>query len=145
MSQPEGRTLWDRVGESLQEWYTEAMGWTGEKARIGVKKMDILGIQHNIKRSMTHLGGRVYDLMQRGVAVETDEQVQRIVGELRGFEDELAAREREIDALRSGRRPGEEPSNATTPGSAEAAATETVAAIETANGDDDPKPSTSQT
>lgn len=151
MRQPEGRTLWERVGESLQEWYTEAMGWTGEKARIGVKKMDILGIQHNIKRSMTHLGGRVYDLMQRGVAVENDEQVQTIVGQLRGFEDELAAREREIDALRSSRRSPEEPPGAAIPSSSEAtaatspseaAAAETVATAESANGDEDSKPTT---
>jgi len=106
MNQPEGRTLWDRVGEGLQEWYTEARGWTGEKARIGVKRMDMLGIQHNIKRSMTHLGGRAYDLLQRGASIEEDEQVQRIVRDLRGFEDELAAREREIDDLR-GRRVSE--------------------------------------
>ncbi len=107
MREPSDRTLWERVGESLQEWYSEAVGWTGEKARIGVKKVDILGVQHNIKRSMTHLGGRVYDLMQRDLPVESDEQVQRIVSDLRGFEDELAAREREIDALRNSRRAGE--------------------------------------
>lgn len=116
MPSTEGNTLWERVGESLQEWYSEAMGWTGEKARIGVKKMDILGIQHNIKRSMTHLGGRVYDLMQRGVAVENDEQVQKIVGELRGFEDELAAREREIDALRTSRKADEDAEQAAAEG-----------------------------
>jgi len=107
MKQPEDRTLWERVGESLQEWYTDAVGWTGEKARIGVKKVDILGVQHNIKRNMTHLGGRTYDLIQRGVAVESDERVQQIVRDLRGFEEELAAREREIDTLRTSRRAGE--------------------------------------
>jgi len=108
MNQPEGRTLWDRVGEGLQEWYSEARGWTGEKARIGVKKVDILGIQHNIKRSMTHLGGRVYDLMQRDLPIDEDEQVQQIMRDLRGFEDELAAREREIEDLRSSRRAADE-------------------------------------
>lgn len=124
MPSTEGRTLWERVGESLQEWYTEAMGWTGEKARIGVKKVDILGIQHNIKRSMTHLGGRVYDLMQRGVAVENDEQVQKIVGELRGFEEELAAREREIDALRASRKGDEDAPQPTTGAAASGAPTQ---------------------
>ncbi len=131
MAQPD-RTLWDRVGESLQEWYTEAVGWTGEKARIGVKKVDILGVQHNIKRSMTHLGGRVYDLMQRGVAVESDEQVQQIVGELRGFEEELAAREREIEALRSSRRSGDDATSKSGP-DPDAAASETgVETVQTA-------------
>ena len=126
MKEPSDRTLWDRVGESLQEWYSEAVGWTGEKARIGVKKVDILGVQHNIKRSMTHLGGRVYDLMQRDLPVESDEQVQRIVSDLRGFEDELAAREREIDALRNSRRSAEE-REAGTEGSEPTSEAETVA------------------
>ncbi|UCE03986.1 MAG: hypothetical protein JSW67_07365 [Candidatus Latescibacterota bacterium] len=109
MPETEQRTLWEKVAHNLQDWYSEAVGWTGEKARIGVKKMDIVGIQHNIKRAMTHLGGRVYDLMQRGVNVENDEQVKLMVGNLRKLEEELAAREREIDELRSSRRGAETP------------------------------------
>jgi hypothetical protein len=107
MPETEQRTLWDKVAHNLQDWYSEAVGWTGEKARIGVKKMDIVGIQHNIKRAMTHLGGRVYDLMQRGVNVENDEQVKLMIGNLRKLEEELSAREREIDDLRSSRRGSE--------------------------------------
>jgi hypothetical protein len=56
---------------------------------------------------MTHLGGRVYDLMQRGVNVENDEQVKLMIGNLRKLEEELSAREREIDDLRSSRRGSE--------------------------------------
>lgn len=101
------RSLWDRVANNLQEWYTEAVGWTGEKARIGVKRMDMLGIQHNIKRSMTHLGGRVYDLIQKGEDIRSDTQVGSIVDTLRKLEEELAGREREIEALRA-RRAGDD-------------------------------------
>jgi hypothetical protein len=108
MTQPEQLPLWDKVAHNLQEWYSDAVGWTGEKARIGVKKMDIVGIQHNIKRAMTHLGGRVYDLMQRGVNVENDEQVKLIHGNLSKLEEELASREREIEDLRASRRGADE-------------------------------------
>jgi len=101
---PSRRALWDRVANNLQEWYTDAVGWTGEKARIGVKKMDILGIQHNIKREMTLLGGRVYELVQSKQDVASDAQVRAMVGSLERLEQELAAREREIDSLRSQRR-----------------------------------------
>jgi hypothetical protein len=101
---PGRRALWDRVANNLQEWYTDAVGWTGEKARIGVKKMDMLGIQHNIKREMTLLGGRVYELVQSQQDVANDPQVRAMVGSLERLEQELAAREREIDSLRSQRR-----------------------------------------
>ena len=107
MAPAEEPSLWDRVGRNLQEWYDEAVNWTGEKARIGVKKMDILGVQHSIKRGMTHLGGRVYDLMQSGRDVHSDRRVQEMIAELRRLEQELAARERELGELRSGRRPTE--------------------------------------
>ncbi|MFQ5600006.1 MAG: hypothetical protein ACE5G2_05580 [Candidatus Krumholzibacteriia bacterium] len=126
---PENRTLWEKVAGNLQEWYTEAVGWTGEKARIGVKMVDIVGIQHNIKKSMTHLGGRVYDLIQRGVAIESDEQVQVIVGNLRRLEEELAGREGEIDTLRGSRRAAEEAAGEGAPG-VEAAAPREVQVAE---------------
>lgn len=93
-------SLWDKVATNLQEWYADARVWTGEKARIGVKKVDIVGIQHNVKRTMTHLGGRVYDLLQRGEDVTMDVEVKRLVATLRGLENELAEREKEIDDLK---------------------------------------------
>ena len=93
-------SLWDKVAGNLQEWYADAREWTGEKARIGVRKVDMVGIQHNIKRTMTHLGGRVYDLLQRGEDVTMDVEVKRLVATLRGFENELAEREKEIDDLK---------------------------------------------
>jgi hypothetical protein len=96
-------SLWERVASSLQEWYADAKDWTGEKAKIGVKKVDMVGIQHNIKRTMTHLGGRVYDLLQRGEDVAMDVEVKRLVATLRGFEKELADREREIEDLKTKR------------------------------------------
>ena len=100
-------SLWDKVANNLQEWYSGAVEWTGEKARIGVKKVDMVGIQHNIKRTMTHLGGRVYDLLQRGEDIAMDIEVKRLIATLQGLEKELTEREGEIDELKVRRR--EEP------------------------------------
>jgi len=108
MAHSERPSLWEKVAHNLQEWYDEAVSWSGEKARIGVKKMDILGVQHSIKRGMTHLGGRVYDLMRRNAPVESDAQVQEIVANLGRLEEELASRERELGELRAGRRSAED-------------------------------------
>jgi hypothetical protein len=96
-------SLWERVAHNLQEMYTEAMGWTGEKARIGVKRMDILTTQRQIRRHMAELGGRVYDRVQHGESVESDASVQSLIGTIRRLEEELEALEREIEDLR-GRR-----------------------------------------
>ena len=90
--------------------------WTGEKARIGVKKVDMVGIQHNIKRTMTHLGGRVYDLLQRGEDVAMDVEVKRLVATLRGFEKELAEREKEIEDLKTKRHDEDTPATVTDAG-----------------------------
>lgn len=96
-------SLWEKVAHNLQELYSEAVGWTGEKARIGVKRMDILGIQRQIRHHMAELGGRVYDLVQRGASIDTDRRVQGLIDDIRRLEVELEAREREIDGLK-GRR-----------------------------------------
>ena len=93
-------SLWEKVASNLQEWYSDAVEWTGEKARIGVKKVDMVGIQHNIKRTMTHMGGRVYDLLQRGEDVSMDIEVKRLFATIEGLEKELTDREEEIDELK---------------------------------------------
>jgi hypothetical protein len=117
-------SLWERVASNLQEWYADAKDWTGEKARIGVKKVDMVGIQHNIKRTMTHLGGRVYDLLQRGEDVAMDVEVKRLVATLRGFEKELADREHEIEDLKT-RRQDDTTSADTAPGTTTTDASDT--------------------
>ena len=107
-------SLWEKVAQNLQELYSEAVGWTGDKARIGVKRMDILGIQRQIRRHMAELGGRVYDLVQRGAALEGDGRVQGLIDDIRRLEEELDAREREIDGLR-GRRSDDAASSSSSP------------------------------
>jgi hypothetical protein len=83
--------------------YSEAVGWTGEKARIGVKRMDILNLQRQIRRLMAELGGRVYDLSRRGNSVDEDAAVQRLIEDIRRLERELGSREEEIEALKGHR------------------------------------------
>lgn len=109
-------TLWEKVAHNLQEFYSEAVEWTGEKARIGVRRMDILGIQRQIRRHMAELGGRVYDLAQRGASIDPDARVQSLLEEIRRLEKELEAREREIDGLK-GRRSASEAELSQSPGS----------------------------
>ena len=100
MKTSESSSLWERVAHNLQEFYNEAVGWTGEKARLGVKKMDVLGLQRQIRRCMSELGGRVYDVLQRHEVVERDARVQSLVADIGRLEAELLAREQEIESLR---------------------------------------------
>ncbi len=109
MKAPETSSLWEQVAHSLQEFYSEAVGWTGEKARLGVKKMDILGLQRQIRRCMAELGGRVYDVHKRQQSVEGDARVRSLVAEIRRLEMELKAREEEIASLRRRRGAAERP------------------------------------
>ena len=59
-------TLWDKVKQNLGEWYSAAYDKTDELARIGRKKIDIVGINREIEKHLSELGGRVYDMINKG-------------------------------------------------------------------------------
>ncbi|MDD3642754.1 MAG: hypothetical protein PHQ19_04740 [Candidatus Krumholzibacteria bacterium] len=101
-------TLWNRVRKNLVEWYDTAYDKTDELARIGKKKIEMAGLNRAIEKHLSELGGRVYDLVveqgHRGNRTADDEQVQRIVSDVRELERQLKEKEEEIDRIRDEKR-----------------------------------------
>jgi len=105
----EGMSLWDQVKANMVEWYGVAADKTGEVARIGVRKYDQFAISREIERAFQELGGHVYGALGAGrTDLAGDGQVQTLCERIRTLEQQLADKEREIQAIRdAGRvRPG---------------------------------------
>lgn len=101
-------TLWNRVKHNLVEWYGSAYDKTDELARVGKKKIEMAGLNRAIEKQLSELGGRLYDLVveqgHRGNKTSDDEQVQRLVEEIRRLERQLKTKEKEIESIREHKR-----------------------------------------
>ena len=97
-------TLWDKVKKNLVDWYDTAYEKTDELARIGKKKIEMAGVNRAIEKHLSELGGRVYDLVavqkHSGNKTADDEEVRRIVNEIRDLEEQLRLKEDEIETIR---------------------------------------------
>jgi len=98
-------TLWNKVKENLVEWYGTAYEKTDELAKIGKKKIEIAGINRSIEKGMTELGGRLYHLIKveghRGNKTADDETISRFVERISELEEDLRAKEEEIEKIRN--------------------------------------------
>lgn len=96
-------TLWEKVKKNLVEWYGVAYDKTDELARIGKKKVEVAGVNRAIEKHLAELGGRVYDLVtveKRGGVIARDERVKVVIEEIRKLEEDLKAKEAEIEEIR---------------------------------------------
>lgn len=103
-------TLWDKVKQNLGEWYSAAYDKTDELARIGRKKIDIVGINREIEKHLSELGGRVYDMInkgKKGVAVTGDKGVVDIIARTKELEEQLKLKEEEIESIRREKKGGD--------------------------------------
>lgn len=97
-------TLWDRVKKNLVDWYGTAYEITDELARVGKKKIEVAGVNRAIEKHLSELGGKVYDLIEvqgKGGIIAKDSDVSRLVEEIRGLEEQLKIKEKEIEAIRA--------------------------------------------
>ncbi len=96
-------TLWDKVKKNLVDWYGTAYEKTDELARIGKKKIEVAGVNRAIEKHLSELGGKVYDLIDvqgKGGVIAKDPDVSRLVGEIKDLEEQLKAKELEIEAIK---------------------------------------------
>ena len=102
-------TLWNKVKKNLVEWYETAYDKTDELARIGKKKVEITGLNRSIEKHFSEMGGRIYDLIveqgHRGNRTADDEDVQRLVAEVRELENRLRQKEEEIESIKDDKKP----------------------------------------
>ncbi len=94
-------SLWDQVKESFVELYSVAADKTGEAAKVGLRRYDKMGINWDVKRLMTELGGLVYHAVSEGRDdILEDPAVTGIVEQIKGLEAELQQKEQEITEIK---------------------------------------------
>ena len=97
-------TNWEEVRTSIQEFFSSAAEKTDEFIKVGKRKLSMAEIKRNITGQYAELGGRVYHLARGGEAgmIESDEEVELLVSRIHKLEDELKAKEMEIEEIKMG-------------------------------------------
>jgi len=93
---------WEDVRKSINEFFATAAEKTDEFIKVGKRKISITEIKRNITSHYAELGGRVYHLIRRGEAagIASDGEVESLVSRIQKLEDELKAKEIEIEEIR---------------------------------------------
>jgi len=76
---------------------------TEEYGKIGKLKVDIFTIKRNIEKQFTELGGRAYDILtgDKPASFQKDEEVVKIVEEIKSLELQLKAKEENIETVKA--------------------------------------------
>lgn len=99
--------LWERVKKTVNEIYATASERAIEGVNLGVKKLDEATLRRELSREFAELGGRAYQLLQRGEAgiLAADPAIQSHLRRLEDLERRLREKEEEIQAMRATGRP----------------------------------------
>ncbi len=94
-------SLFDDVKGNLVEWYTVTSEKTTEVTRVATRKYDKFGISRDIERQFGELGSLIYNGVQADrTDLLTDEGVLALVERISVLENELRAKDEEIDGIR---------------------------------------------
>jgi hypothetical protein len=97
--------LWDDVKNAIVEGYVYASDKAEEVTQIGRAKVEILKLNRQIARVMGDMGGRVFEMFESGeqTAIPSDESLEGSVEKIRGYQQEIAKWELEIEAAKAER------------------------------------------
>jgi hypothetical protein len=94
-------SLFDDVKKNLVEWYTISSDKTAEMARVTSRRYDKFGISRDIERQFGELGSLVYNgLKEDRMDILDDPAVQALMQRIRGLEEELNAKNEEIEKIK---------------------------------------------
>ena len=99
-------SLWERIRKGVTEFYTSAAEKTDELAKVGVRKLDIVGVRRNIGHEMADLGGRVYHMIieEKKDDVSQDPEVKHHIDSIKRLEVFLKEKEQEIESIKKAAR-----------------------------------------
>lgn len=100
--------LWDDVKNAIVEGYVYASDKAEEMTQIGRAKVEILKLNRQIARVMGDMGGRVFEMFERGEqnAVPGDESLESSVARIHGYRQEISKWEKEIQKAKAERDAG---------------------------------------
>jgi len=98
-------SLWEDVKNAILDGYVYAADKADELTQIGRAKVEILRVNRTIARTMSEIGGRVFDLFDAGreADIPDDPAIAKAVHSIRALKDELAKLEQDIERIRAER------------------------------------------
>ncbi len=95
-------SLWDDIRKTVKDGINVVTDRTDEYAKIGRIKVDIAGINHNISKLFSELGGRVYHLYSTGEGqkIMKDTEVVNLLTRIKAQEDKLRKNENDIKRIK---------------------------------------------
>jgi predicted HicB family RNase H-like nuclease len=95
-------SLFDDLTDGIRDGINFVVDKTDEYSKIGKLKLDMVGIKRNIEKLFAELGGRVYEVLKEGesAVLRDDEEVKRMINEIKALEDNLDEKKNEIKSIR---------------------------------------------
>ncbi len=95
-------SLWEQIKKGVTDFYSSAAEKTDELAKVGVRKVDIVGIKRNIAHAMADLGGRVHHMLteEQNTNVAEDEEVLKHLSSIDRLRGLLKDKEQEIESIK---------------------------------------------
>ena len=99
-------SLWERIRKGVTEFYASAAEKTDELAKVGVRKLDIVGVRRNVGHEMADLGGRVYHMIveENNNDIAQDPEVKQHIDSVKRLEVFLKEKEQEIEGIKKAAR-----------------------------------------
>jgi hypothetical protein len=98
-------SLWEDVKNAILDGYVYAADKAEELTQIGRAKVEVLRLNRTIARTMSEIGGRVYDLFERGAQADIpdDDSIAQAVKRISELRVDVEKWEREIERVRAER------------------------------------------
>ncbi len=95
-------SLFDDLTDGIRDGINFVVDKTDEYSKIGKFKLDMVGIKRNIEKLFAELGGRVYEVLKESerASLGDDEEVKRMINEIKALEDSLDEKKNEIKSIR---------------------------------------------
>lgn len=93
--------VWEDIKKGVEESITYASEKTKELTAISKLKMAIAGIKRKIDGKYKELGTYVYGKLEEGkvAELEKDETVKELTGAVKGLQEEVKAKEKELEEV----------------------------------------------
>lgn len=102
--------LWDKVKkymeegvDVLKEGASVVAEKTGELAKIGKIKMEIMNLNRKINNCFNEIGGKLYHLKVEGKQdeINSDARISKLVEEIKKLEEEVKDKEEQLSKVKS--------------------------------------------
>ena len=93
--------IWEDLKTYVKQGATAVAEKTEELSKVGKIKIDIMGIERNLQKTLSELGGQVYHLAadDKKAKLLDDEKVQEIIEKVKDFETQLEEKKQELEEV----------------------------------------------